>query len=76
MIPDDPRAHLLDFLASLQPKRPAGPDALTELDSLDLLKVVMYLEETYGINLADHQVEPDDLRSLEGLLSIVQRCAP
>ena len=73
MIPDDPRAHLLEFLGSLQA---AGPDALGQLDSLGLLRLVVYLEDTYGINLADRQVEPDDLRSLEGVLSIVQRCTP
>ncbi len=73
MIPDDPRAHLLDFLGSLQ--LVPGPDPLAQLDSLGLLKLVMYLEETYGTNLAALGVEPDDLRSVEGVLSIVRRCA-
>lgn len=74
MIPADPRAHLLEFLGYPEPG--AGADPLERLDSLGLLKLVVYLEETYGISLVELGVEPDDLRSVEGVLSIVRRGVP
>lgn len=73
----DARAHLIEFLNSLPRVRP-GEEArgLAEMDSLGLMQVVLYLENTYQINLAEHHIEPEDLRSIEGLLSIVARRRP
>jgi acyl carrier protein len=71
--PDDPKAHLLEFLDSLRPARKASGDPLAQLDSLGILQLVTYLETTYGMNLAKCRVEPDDLRSLAGILGIIAR---
>ncbi|HUI56485.1 MAG TPA: phosphopantetheine-binding protein [Bryobacteraceae bacterium] len=72
----DHRARLSEFLASIAAARgaPLESDAL-DLDSLALLQVVTYLEQNYGIRLADHDVEPDDLRSVDGILSLIERFA-
>ena len=74
MRPPDPRAHLLSYLASL-PSTRGGVLPLSDLDSLGLLQVVLYLETIYGIRLAGRQIEPQDLRTLDGLLSIIERYA-
>jgi hypothetical protein len=72
--PEDPRSHLIDFLRSLPSMRGAVADErLARLDSLELLQVAIYLERTYDIRLAGQRVEPDDLRSVDGILSIIAR---
>jgi hypothetical protein len=67
----DHRSRLLEFLATL-PSVSAGSGRL-RLDSLALLQVVAYLEQEHGIRLSDHDVEADDLRSVDGILSLVER---
>jgi acyl carrier protein len=73
--PADPKAHLLEFLASMRSNRNTQGDPLAQLDSLGILQLVTYLEITYGMNLAKCRVEPDDLRSLAGVLGIIARCS-
>lgn len=46
---------------------------MRELDSLALLRVVTYLEDNYSIRLAEHRIEPDDLRSVDGLLHLIEQ---
>jgi len=68
------RARLIEFVSTLAPGRAVGPDGDTlDLDSLALLQVVVYLEQRYGVRLAAHRIEPDDLRSVSGLVSLVDR---
>ena len=68
------RARLIELVSTLAPGRVVGPDGDTlDLDSLALLQVVVYLEEHYGIRLAAQRIEPDDLRSVSRLLSLVER---
>lgn len=70
------RERLFEFLSSIAPGRDFERDGdALELDSLALLQVVTYLEQQYGIHLAEHHVEPDDLRSVDGLLSLIERFA-
>ena len=71
----DRRTHLTGFLNSLSPgwaQRPEEEEL--QLDSLALLQVVLYLEQNYGIRLADRDVEPEDLRSVAGILALIERC--
>jgi acyl carrier protein len=70
-------ASLMEFLRSIAPP---GCDldlqaGQLELESLAILQVAVYLETHYGIRLAEHNVEPDDLRSVAGILALIQRCA-
>jgi acyl carrier protein len=66
------REDLEVLLASVGGTGTGGP---REIDSLALLQVVTYLETRYGIRLADHRIEPDDLRTVDGLLSVIERLA-
>ena len=73
--------HLQDFLRTIQrPGRPVegiGEDeslvASGLIDSLALLQIVAYLEETYGIDFAARGVEPEELGSLDGILDLIER---
>jgi len=67
--------RLIEFLRSIAP----GGDlhlqgGRLELESLAILQVVAYLETHYGIRLAELDVEPDDLRSVAGILALIERC--
>lgn len=71
----DRRAHLTAFLNALAPGWAQRPEAEeVQLDSLALLQVVLYVEQNYGIRLADQDVEPEDLRSVAGILALIERC--
>ena len=66
----DQREDLLKFIASLQPGHNGGR---REMDSLTLLQVVVYLEEKFGLSLAELGVGPDDLRSIEGVMALIEK---
>lgn len=72
----DHRANLLAYLSTVDPtgRDPVSGDRI-ELDSLGLLQVVNYLEDTYGMKLSDLALEPDDLRTVSGLLTLIDRHA-
>ena len=73
--------HLLGFLRTIQrPDRPLDGVAENEslvgsglIDSLALLQIVVYLEETYGIDFAVRGVEPEELQSMGNILDLVDR---
>lgn len=81
------RAHcleqLLAFLRTIQrPDRPlegVGEDeslvASGLIDSLALLQIVTYLEETHGIDFSTRGVEPEELRSMRSILDLIERDA-
>jgi acyl carrier protein len=72
---------LIDFLLSIQ--RPDYPhDGIDEtsslvesglIDSLALLQIVTYLEQTYRIDFADRGIDPGDLRSVQSILELIAR---
>lgn len=43
------------------------------LDSTGILELVMFLEETFGIKIADEEMVPDNLDSVAAALAFVQR---
>ena len=73
--------HLLGFLRTIQrPDRPLDGVAENEIlvgsgliDSLALLQIVVYLEETYGIDFAVRGVEPEELQSMGSILDLIDR---
>jgi len=75
------REDLLRFLTEIQrPGRPiAGIDeseSLVEaglIDSLALMQIVSYLEETYGIDFAESGLEQGDLGSIQNILALIER---
>ncbi len=75
--------HLHAFLRTIQrPDRPlegVGEDeslvASGLIDSLALLQIVAYLEETYRIDFSARGVEPEELRSMRSILDLIERDA-
>jgi acyl carrier protein len=43
------------------------------MDSTGFLELVGYLEETYGIEIADEDMTPENLDSLDGVAEFVAR---
>ena len=79
------RAHaLFDFLRTIQ--RPDQPlDATDErtslveaglIDSLAVLEIVAYLEESYGMDFGETGVDPEELTSIGGILDLIERFVP
>jgi acyl carrier protein len=66
----DRREGVMEFVRSLSPH--SNGDVL-ELDSLELLQVVAHIENAYGVRLDQYNVDPDDLRSIEGLKALIER---
>lgn len=72
---------LINFLRTIQ--RPDYPLAeideslsLTEtglIDSLALLQIIAYLEQTYNIDFRENGIDPGDLRSVNTILDLIAR---
>ena len=43
------------------------------VDSLAVLKIVIYLEDTYGIDLVASAVEPTELQSVSSIFDVIER---
>ena len=75
------KADLLRFLHTIQrPDRPLAPineqDGLVEsglVDSLALLQIVTYLEETYQIDFRETGVLPSELSSIGAILDLIEQ---
>jgi acyl carrier protein len=75
------RHHLIEFLGSIQRPDFALKEITEEMrllesgifDSLALLQIITYLEQTYGIDLSDKGIDPWDLRSVDGILQFIAR---
>ena len=75
------KQELIDFLLGIQ--RPDylhdGIDETSSLvesgliDSLALLQIVTYLEQTYRIDFAERGIDPGDLRSVQSILELIAR---
>jgi acyl carrier protein len=65
---------LLQFIAQLPSMR--GRDlaaARWEFDSVDLLQIVTFLEESFGLDLSETDIDPEEFRSAAGLAAILDR---
>ena len=75
------KADLLRFLQTIQrPDRSLAPineqDGLVEsglVDSLALLQIVTYLEETYQIDFRETGVLPSELSSIGAILDLIEQ---
>jgi acyl carrier protein len=75
------KSELINFLRTIQ--RPGCPLAdidgdlsLVEsglIDSLALLQIISYLEQTYGIDFREKGVDPGDLGSVNAILELIER---
>ena len=75
------KTDLIQFLRTIQ--KPDYPieeigegQSLVEsglIDSLAVLQIVLYLERTYNVDFRDKGVDPGDLRSVAGILDLIER---
>jgi len=75
------KQDLIDFLRTIQ--RPDysrevidEDSSLVEsgfIDSLALLEIVTYLEQTYRIDFAERGIDPGDLRSVRSIFDMIAR---
>lgn len=81
---DQAKRDLVEFLRTIQlPDEPIADDLAEDVDlvdagladSLALLQIVDYLEESHGIDFSVHELAPEDLRSLVSILEVVERCS-
>lgn len=71
--------HLLQFLRSIQkPNKPIGTVGSDEslvdsglIDSLAIVQIVVYLEDTYGIDFSARGLDPDRLASMANILALI-----
>ena len=77
------KQELIDFLRTIQ--RPDYPHAAIDeesglvesglIDSLALLQIVSYLEQTYGVDFSERGIDPEDLRSVHSIIELITRAA-
>jgi acyl carrier protein len=75
------KAGLIQFLRTIQ--KPDYPieeidegQSLVEsglIDSLTVLQIVLYLEQTYKIDFREKGLDPGDLQSVGGILDLIER---
>ena len=81
MEPERRKSDLVSFLRTIQrPDFPLqeidGDVSLVEsglIDSLALLQIITYLEQTYGIDFRENGIDPGDLRSVNAILELIAR---
>jgi acyl carrier protein len=81
MEPAQRKGDLINFLRTIQrPDCPLqeidGELSLVEsglIDSLALLQIITYLEQTYGIDFSEKGIDPGELRSVNAILEFVAR---
>lgn len=58
-----------------QPDNFGNEDDLLEagLDSMAIMRLVMFIEEQFGVTLPDHEITPDNLRTLDAIEAWVSR---
>ncbi len=59
------------------PRRAAGQaNKSGHIDSLAVLQIVVYLEETYKINFRENGLDPGDLSSIGAILDLIKGPPP
>jgi acyl carrier protein len=58
-----------------EPSLLPGVDLLSQgiLDSMGVLQVVAFIEDSFGVTIHDDEIIPDNFRSLDALTSLVLR---
>ena len=75
------KLELIEFLRTIQ--RPDYPLATIDeasglvesglIDSLALLQIVTYLEQSHGVDFNERGIDPEDLRSIYSILELIAR---
>lgn len=77
--PEQRLDHLRQFLRSIQkPNKPIDSVGIDEnlvssglIDSLAIVQIVVYLEDTYGIDFSSRGLDPDRLASMANILALI-----
>ncbi len=43
------------------------------LDSMGIMRLIMFLEKTFGVTLPDNEIEPDNIQTLNRIIQWVER---
>jgi acyl carrier protein len=43
------------------------------LDSMGIMRLVLYIEQTFGVTLPDEEIEPDNIRSINRIVAWIER---
>lgn len=78
---EERRNHLVEFLKGIQ-KAGVSVEQLGDdeglvasglIDSLAIMQIVVYLEETYGIDFSKTGIDPEELGTIGGILDLIER---
>ncbi len=68
---------LLTEIAADHGKKSLGPDEdLLEqgiIDSLGIMRLVVFMEETYGIKVADEEIIPENFQTLNSMVNFIEQ---
>lgn len=72
--------ELVQFLRTIQkPAKPIEDVGITEslvasglIDSLAIVQIVLFLENTYGINFSEREFDPEQLASIASILDLIE----
>jgi len=67
------REQVIGLLRSFPPLQAVDFERPFEIDSVDLLQLVVHLEQSLGVDLAALEAEPDELRTVDGILKVLAR---
>ena len=82
MSTEEHRERLIAFLNTVaRPGQVAGEGGDDEsnlvqanvVDSFAVIQIIFYLEENYGVNLPAMGIDPADLVSIAGMMSVIER---
>lgn len=75
------RRHLVEFLKGIQ-KAGVSVESLGDddglvasglIDSLAIMQIVVYLEDTYGIDFSLRGIDPEELGTIGSILDLIER---
>lgn len=74
------QGELVSFLRTIQkPNKPVESVAVSDslvasglIDSLAVVQIVLYLENTYGIDFASRGFDPEQLASMASILDLIE----
>jgi len=74
-ISEDLKKVLLTDIAVDSGKKSLGPDedllGQGILDSMGIMKLIVYIEETFGIKIEDEEIIPENFQTLNSLIAFV-----
>jgi acyl carrier protein len=69
------RKHIAETILFSKEYPYADSDSFLEngvIDSMNVVELVLFLEQQFGIQVADHEIVPDNFDSIEKLANFVQ----